>query len=1483
MFELSRVLLRGVGPQGARYEDVLLDFSGHGPVVTNRQVGLFGMGEAPRRPSPASLIFLENGGGKSVLIKLIFSVVLPGRRNTVGTTSTKVLDKFVLADDVAHVVLEWTHARTGGRLITAKVAQWRDGRPSVASNLRELWYHFTPGPGLSLDTLPIQENGRYLGMDAYNERLRAAQEAEPGLGLRMYRIQNEWTERLEQLGLDPERFRYQRAMNADEGEAAEAFSTGSDLAFVNFLLNAVLPTAPAKGLAEVIDGYAEKLAGRGAMELEREFLREALEVLRPLDEARAARKVADERQSRARHAVDRFIQQIRDRAAREQQEAARRDEAVHQFKDEVRQSGLRKERAAAVAGRLRILVAELRLGQASDRHRAAEAGWKTATDVLRAWQAVPAVARNMEAVETAKRLRQQVAVTEAAARPALEARDTAAQRLVGALRTMAKRLLSEATRHRTLAQDHEVAAGQAQKTHNEAVAEAAVHDAKAEALRARVAEVTEEIRQAERAGLVADGRTVRDSLAHTESAVASLAADIEGHETSVQRLEAEHQRSVERRDETQRALAAAEHRFDLAHRAYETARTRMIQLARDLAAAGLYSGQESDLDAESAGLANRLARACEQVESARVDLRVTAAGDARALAALELTELLPASPEAVRACDILNEAGISACTGWQYLASIPGTERRKEIVDRVPQLATGVLLNRSDQLHDAHEVLRNADTWPTGFVGVGTTGSLYGQSGDSLPGGLSFVVPAHPALYDNVAAQAELGSLTERQADYRNRMTELEETMHVHQTFLVRIEQIRAECPEGHLLWLSEERDTREEEAVTARRLAGECEEARSLAASVLKQERGKLPPLRDRLVTTEVQVRELRGLLRREERAADWVTQVAVHTEAARVRRDMAEEAAEEAQTCRDRAAQAVREADAATATAERVAEEMAQLPEYDAEAGHEPSDVPLEVLRRAHRKASEEYDRVAVGADLIADLRHAELAETDAGTALLHHREEARSAARELLAGPDGADAPARAAALVRAENAVEEKRSRMEDLRDELRRCRAELDRLPAVSADIDLAPYGEPSGIAHGEELIVLADQALVEAEGAQSELQRHLEEATTAQAEARQTRRDFTTLVDLFGEPKALVTDVQPFEGNAASARTHYDGLRAEHDAARAAGDAAEAAERELADRLAGLAADTRFAELRSPSRQIMAATERAVLPLQAGEWAEDLRPRLRTLEIDLESIGRHRKQIVLQLGQQVADALRTLKRAERLSRLPEGLGSWSGAEFLQIHFTEIDDAALQDRMSQLVDEIAEELPGKDGRWDARQLVLKGVSAAVGPKGFRVTVLKPDAVLEISRVRVAEIKEVFSGGQVLTAAIVLYCTMAALRANDRGRMAHQHAGVLFLDNPIGRASALYLLRLQQSVAKALGVQLVYTTGLGDLNALDVFPLVIRLRNDADLRARRKYLRVVEEFAKALDTSLTRSDDRPADRSEITATRYFHDGRRWETER
>src|SRR5262249_17986480 len=152
----------------------------------------------------------------------------------------------------------------------------------------------------------------------------------------------------------------------------------------------------------------------------------------------------------------------------------------------------------------------------------------------------------------------------------------------------------------------------------------------------------------------------------------------------------------------------------------------------------------------------------------------------------------------------------------------------------------------------------------------------------------------------------------------------------------------------------------------------------------------------------------------------------------------------------------------------------------------------------------------------------------------------------------------------------------------------------------------------------------------------------------------------------------------------------------------------------------------------------------------ATEWEQALRPRLTSLDNDLSNIGRHRAGIVARLQGMVNTALRTLRLAQRLSRLPEGLSDWSGQEVLRVRFDDIDEAVLLDRLGEVVDQVAAGAVsgGKEPR-DGMSLLLRGVRAAM-PKGVRVDMLKPDAVLRTERLRVSEIRDVFSGGQQLTA-------------------------------------------------------------------------------------------------------------------------------------
>ncbi|MBW3708699.1 hypothetical protein DTB58_33290, partial [Streptomyces griseus] len=517
----------------------------------------------------------------------------------------------------------------------------------------------------------------------------------------------------------------------------------------------------------------------------------------------------------------------------------------------------------------------------------------------------------------------------------------------------------------------------------------------------------------------------------------------------------------------------------------------------------------------------------------------------------------------------------------------------------------------------------------------------------------------------------------------------------------------------------------------------------------------------------------------------------------------------------------------------------------------------------------------------DLRAEQAGAESDESAALAELDRLTNKVRTRAAQLLEGTDGADGPSRQAAAARAEAHVQLLETRASTASEHLGRLRGEAERL---APDDERQHHTElpddlvPADAEAAQALLRTATAELAAATGA-------LDSARAAHSELLHAHRTAEDSAGGFDETAALLRDLlrdhgaeegtedpDPYPGTLEEARQSAAESRRSLRGCNADLSAAESAVREASDILVRHANSTRYEQVRTPARQQIRELPASALPEHAQKWADAFAPRLRVLTDELVQLERNRDSIVDRLRGLVESALTTLRSAQRLSQLPEGLGEWSGQEFLRIRFEEPDQATLTERLGEVIDEATSAALKKnsDLRRDGMSLLLRGVEAALRPKGIAVEILKPDAVLRAERVPVGQMGDVFSGGQLLTAAIALYCTMAALRSNDRGRDRHRHAGTLFLDNPIGRANATYLLELQRAVSDALGVQLLYTTGLFDTTALAEFPLVIRLRNDADLRAGLKYISVEEHLRPGLPQQ---DPDGETVHGEITATRMF----------
>ena len=213
---------------------------------------------------------------------------------------------------------------------------------------------------------------------------------------------------------------------------------------------------------------------------------------------------------------------------------------------------------------------------------------------------------------------------------------------------------------------------------------------------------------------------------------------------------------------------AADAERSAAHRATDAARTAAEQaptprpgeaaavrdaLAADPRLAALLGVEEIIPDTDASALVERLAGALDAAEQERTALLAEQSRDQRALRALGEGGLLPEPAEIEDVLRVLEAAGITAYSGWRYLAMLPA-EARGEVVERRPHLVGGVLLNNAADAARARAEIAAARLLPCAVVAVGTTAAV---ATDAVAPGVEFVVPPNPAMVDEEAAATGAG------------------------------------------------------------------------------------------------------------------------------------------------------------------------------------------------------------------------------------------------------------------------------------------------------------------------------------------------------------------------------------------------------------------------------------------------------------------------------------------------------------------------------------------------------------------------------------------------------------------------------------------------------------------------------------------------------------------------------------------------------
>lgn len=498
-------------------------------------------------------------------------------------------------------------------------------------------------------------------------------------------------------------------------------------------------------------------------------------------------------------------------------------------------------------------------------------------------------------------------------------------------------------------------------------------------------------------------------------------------------------------------------------------------------------------------------------------------------------------------------------------------------------------------------------------------------------------------------------------------------------------------------------------------------------------------------------------------------------------------------------------------------------------------PGEVgPLDERRQTYERLLSAYEK-NVNEEGLLDLakQQQDLAHDARNAAKKHARDgatlEAMEKALESLADPSQVEDEAEDASerYRSASSSFAAANGNLSTFRDEIanaeKRCR-EVQSTPAQLGNNPPSTYVEAAAAATqlGERAASLATQLPALEETATLETERYHKSASIAGNTQRDLEliqgvgRSFSDVLAQVGPRPIPPTWSPPLK----SVRSHLQDI--EQTLVRLRGDDAVLTEKrgKFVEQLRKFATQSEFKDLPSGLATSFTNFLESELEDSASALSEQLDARLKALSSRIAEFEANR-QLIIDYGMAaVEEALDVMKRAANNSRMPESIRTFGGREFLRMSWDMPDQMEeRRGRMGDLIDDIANasELP------TPTQFVQRAVRKLIRSPKVEVLFPDPDAPVEYLPIPQTAVK---SGGERLTLAVVLFCLLARLRARTMG---NRTTTPFILDNPVGTANLVRFVQLQRDVARAANVQLIYTTGLNDLEALRIFPKIARLRN------------------------------------------------------
>ncbi len=1449
MPKLARLRFVSIGHSNARMQDLTLNFC-----------------DSAGSPSD-STIWLRNGGGKSSILSLFFAMLRPNRRDFLGTRADggeRRLEQYILRTDRSVVAAEWVLDNPSSlgleesepiRFLTGVFYEYS---VTKADTLNRLFFcarqdqdvEETLLPTIPIDMLNATGARVRRTLTSFKQKWHELAEAHPNLRMESTDNQSTWNELLQREGIDPGLFGYQLTMNMREGGADELFRFKTAEDFVDFLLQLSVESNKADEITANLDTFRGQLRRR-----KHEFMPDLdlstglIERLTPLVELHEKRvKTQEEAKKLGRlsiqlgksieqgdHAFGVELSRIETTRASAVSEKTHLDDRVHTLRGYA--SAMSYLMGEQDVKKHKRFVEQIKLDMNNAEHQ------------VDLWNAAYPYREFVLRQQDVEALKLQLSGTQDRKAPLMEKLEAVASDLVAALKHQSKRLRDRQQSVREQFEDKDAESRLIDQEAAKCINAATAFEAEARTYRLNLDKRDSQYGKLINLKVIQPNET-------PEEAYDRLIAAKKNLETKLRSSENRRSGDGDMIDELDRQksdlqAAAATHAAELrsAKAEYEKAVKEREKFENDSAFMQCLEVESVSVEELADDTSTMLTRRAAEVGEQCARLRTEIAALERARVHLQDRGLMPPSVEVEALLSFLSEK-TNAVSGWSYInEQIPGdASLKRQLIREFPAVAQGIIVP-AEELDRVKQLLtKNQDKVPPLPIVIAAP-SVFDTN---EPENRSIFVtgPKNDAWFDKTSAAAELASLELKLTQIREDVRKFQSMQDNFTKSALKFSQFRSLYPRGFfqskralitkLTSVYEDEQARLQDVVDDLR---RYNENRRSAVSVEDQIKADIQNI-------DVMLTRLQSFTEEDQSNIEtWQNSMDDAMLKAQNERDKAETLRAQAEEIREEARRISKQAEPYAEEA-RILENECNTIRY-VKKQPEPKAGSLDELRSRYATLIEQVEHELGNQELVRRLKDAEeqvkkrKVELDRCMKKGVTLDEVKTAV-EALSNPNDIDLNKE-----RAEELVRVFRARLSDANMKL----GEIETTFKIKQQAWLG-FGKPTLPAELEqnisaesiqnledevrqtiERINTLERQMVELDRKNSDVL-HQREALKKDAQRlRDVHKNFADFFSALKTDETLeftpieVTEISSVIDNLSERLNTYKDVHASLDTTR----------RTLVSAVRKWVENVAFAELQSRIVSQFKSLDAEAIEESASEYRDQLSLRVTQLQETLSDIDEHRIILAKLLLNAANDGLRLLKLADTASVVPDEIPGIGGERFLRITSKEPSSQKEKlDLIQELVDTIVDEQTLPTGI----KLIQRAVRQIAAP--FTIRVLNPATSAAQHYIEINQTAR-FSGGEQMTCAILLYCTLANVRARTRG-LNRQPTSVLLLDNPVGRASRVSFITMQRQFASAMGIQLVYTTGLHDLDALGVIPNVIRLRNELIDRVHNHHL--VENESEAL---------------------------------